>query len=168
GMDNEGFSGRDGRTSIFDYWCVDSIRRWRNEDQFDGKHLTESEKRLREMYRNILTLCNTEQAIVQGGFYDLMYVNQDNWKFNIHKQYAFLRKYKDELLFIIANFDNLSVEVGVNIPSHAFEFLEFPQVESCMATDLLTGKEEEICLLPDKQVHTSVGAWYGKILKVKL
>ncbi|KAA6324539.1 Alpha-amylase 2 [termite gut metagenome] len=36
GMDYEGFSGRDGRTSIFDYWCVDSIRRWRNEDKFDG------------------------------------------------------------------------------------------------------------------------------------
>ncbi|KAA6316888.1 Neopullulanase 2, partial [termite gut metagenome] len=168
GMDNEGCSGRDGRTSIFDYWCVDSIRRWRNENKFDGKHLTESEKRLRDIYRNILTLCNKEQAIVQGGFYDLMYVNQDNWKFNIHKQYAFLRKYKNELLFIIANFDNLSVEVGVNIPAHAFESLKFPQVESCIATDLLTGKEEEICLLPDKQVHTSVGAWYGKILKVKL
>jgi glycosidase len=23
GMDEEGFSGRDGRTTIFDYWCVD-------------------------------------------------------------------------------------------------------------------------------------------------
>lgn len=30
GMDTEGFSGRDGRTTIFDYWSVDSIRRWRN------------------------------------------------------------------------------------------------------------------------------------------
>ena len=27
GMDTEGFSGRDGRTTIFDYWSVDSIRR---------------------------------------------------------------------------------------------------------------------------------------------
>lgn len=28
GMDSEGFSGRDGRTTIFDYWSVDTIRRW--------------------------------------------------------------------------------------------------------------------------------------------
>ena len=27
GMDKEGFSGVDGRTTIFDYWCVDTIRR---------------------------------------------------------------------------------------------------------------------------------------------
>ena len=30
GMDCEGFSGQDGRTTIFDYWSVDTIRRWRN------------------------------------------------------------------------------------------------------------------------------------------
>ena len=30
GMDSEGFSGRDGRTTIFDYWSVDTVRRWRN------------------------------------------------------------------------------------------------------------------------------------------
>lgn len=31
GMDSEGFSGKgwDG-TTIFDYWSIDSIRRWRN------------------------------------------------------------------------------------------------------------------------------------------
>ena len=47
GMDTEGFSGRDGRTTIFDYWSVDSIRRWRNNGKFDDKLLTEEEKKLR-------------------------------------------------------------------------------------------------------------------------
>ncbi|KAA6320519.1 hypothetical protein EZS27_029718, partial [termite gut metagenome] len=166
GMDYEGFSGRDGRTSIFDYWCVDSIRRWRNEDTFDGKELTDNVQRLRSLYQRILLLCNEEQAITQGSFYDLMYVNQYNWKFNRHKQYAFLRKYKNEILLVLANFDELSVEVGINIPAHAFEFLDLPQLEVCTVVDLLTGKEEQITLLPDKTVHTSVGAWNGKILKI--
>ncbi|KAA6340102.1 hypothetical protein EZS27_012021, partial [termite gut metagenome] len=76
------------------------------------------------------------------------------------------RKYKNEILLILANFDELSVEVGINIPAHAFEFLELPQLEVCIATDLLTGKEEQITFLPDKLVHTSAGAWNGKILKV--
>jgi glycosidase len=166
GMDQEGFSGRDGRTSIFDYWCVNSICQWRNENKFDGERLTEGMKRLRDTYQKILVLCNKEPAIAQGSFYDLMYVNQDNWTFNKHKQYAFLRKYKNEVLLILANFDDLSVEVGIHIPSHAFEFLGLPQLESCTATNLLTGKKEQIILSPHKLVHTSIGAWNGKILKV--
>ena len=40
GMDEEGFSGRDGRTTIFDYWTVDSISKWINGGKFDGKKLS--------------------------------------------------------------------------------------------------------------------------------
>mgnify|MGYP005806048995 CR=1 FL=1 len=35
GMDSEGFSGRDGRTTIFDYWSVDTIRSLRPVGKFD-------------------------------------------------------------------------------------------------------------------------------------
>ena len=68
GMDSEGFSGRDGRTTIFDYWSVDTIRRWRNEGKFDGKMLTEEQKHLYAIYQRVLTLCNEEQAISNGVF----------------------------------------------------------------------------------------------------
>ena len=34
GMDEEGFSGLDGRTTIFDYWSPDTLRRWYNEGTF--------------------------------------------------------------------------------------------------------------------------------------
>lgn len=66
GMDSEGFSGRDGRTTIFDYWSVDTIRRWRNGSKFDGKMLTEDQKHLYSIYKRLLTLCNEEKAISQG------------------------------------------------------------------------------------------------------
>ena len=39
GMDSEGFSGVDGRTTIFDYWCVDTLRR----GYFSRKELTKEE-----------------------------------------------------------------------------------------------------------------------------
>lgn len=61
GMDSEGFSGRDGRTTIFDYWSVDTIRRWRNGGKFDGKMLTEDQKHIYSIYQRILTLCNKEK-----------------------------------------------------------------------------------------------------------
>ena len=36
-MDQEGFSGVDGRTSIFDYWSVDTLRRWNNNGEWNDK-----------------------------------------------------------------------------------------------------------------------------------
>ncbi|KAA6308082.1 hypothetical protein EZS27_040242, partial [termite gut metagenome] len=161
GMDHEGFSGRDGRTSIFDYWCVDSIRRWRNADKFDGAELPDNAKRLQSIYQRILLLCNEEQAIAQGSFYDLMYVNQDNWKFNRHKQYAFLRKHENEILLVLANFDDLSVDVGITIPAHAFDALGLPELETCTATDLLTGKEVQHVFFNASQVLPAAGDGIG-------
>ena len=75
GMDEEGFSGRDGRTTIFDYWAVDTVRRWRNKGRFDDKQLTAEECSLRDFYSKVLTLCNEVTALREGDFYDLMYVN---------------------------------------------------------------------------------------------
>ena len=168
GMDAEGFSGRDGRTTIFDYWSVDSIRRWRNNGAFDGKMLTDKQKRLYAVYRKTLNVCGTEKAITHGDFFDLMYANGNGRKFNEHRQYVFLRKYRTDLLFIIVNFDGVNADVAVNIPSHAFDVLQIPQMETCKAVDLLTGKKETISILPYKPTEVSVGGYGGKILKVKL
>ena len=168
GMDSEGFSGRDGRTTIFDYWSVDTIRRWRNGGKFDGKMLTEDQKHIYSIYQRILTLCNKEKAITEGEFFDLMYANANGWRFNEHKQYTFLRKAGKELLFIIVNFDHISVDVAINVPSHAFDFLQIPQMDIYPAVDLLTGKTESISLLPYKATEVSVEGYSGKILKIKL
>ena len=168
GMDSEGFSGRDGRTTIFDYWSVDTIRRWRNGGKFDGKMLTDNQKHLYGIYQRILTLCNEEKAISQGDFFDLMYANINGWRFNEHKQYTFLRKYGRDLLLFVVNFDHISANLAINIPSHAFDFLQIPQMEQYRAVDLLTGKEENISLLPYKATEISVEGYSGKILKIKL
>ena len=68
------------------------------------------------------------QAIAKGVFFDLMYANKNGWRFDEHKQYTFMRKYKNELLFIIVNFDSQLVDIAINIPSHAFDFLQIPPV----------------------------------------
>ena len=167
GMDREGFSGRDGRTTIFDYWSVDTIRRWRNGGKFDGALLSESQKELYDLYRRILNLCNQEKAISQGLFFDLMYANLNGWRFNEHKQYAFFRKHGRELLLIVANFDHIPADLAINIPSHAFSYLELPQIEQCRSINLLNGEEEMISLLPYKATETFVAEYGVKILKVK-
>ena len=165
-MDTEGFSGRDGRTSIFDYWSMDSIRKWRNGGKFDGKKITPEQQYLLDFYRLLLTLSTHEKAISCGQFFDLMYANQNGWKFNEHKQYTFLRKYKNELLLIVVIFDCVAVEVAINLPSHAFDYLQMPQTEGYEATALLTNKKEIISLLPYKATETSLAAHGAKILKI--
>lgn len=168
GMDSEGFSGRDGRTTIFDYWSVDSIRRWSNHGRYNLHLLNDQEKELRHFYQTVLTLCNKEKAISKGEFFDLMYVNSDGWMMNPHRQYVFMRKCDDELLLIITNFDSIPVNVYVNIPQHAFDFWGMRQYLEIKSRDLLTGKSEKIAFCADKPVVTDVPAYGGKILKIKL
>lgn len=167
GMDNEGFSGRDGRTTIFDYWSVSSIRYWRNEGKFNGKMLDENALQLQAFYKTLLNLSKKEKAITEGLFFDLMYVNLKGWRFNEHRQYAFMRKYKKELLIIVVNFDTTPANIALNIPSHAFNYMDIQPNDNYTATDLLTGNTEQVCLNPLRAMETAVEGCNGKILKIK-
>lgn len=136
-LEAEGFSGRDGRTTIFDYWSLATLRRWMNGGKWNLTRLTPKERWLRDRYRTILMLCNSEKAIARGRFFDLMYVNYDNRTLNPHRQYTFLRSCDDETLLIAVNFDSQPCSLRINIPLHAFEHLGIPQGD-CVATELLT------------------------------
>lgn len=85
GMDKEGFSGLDGRTTIFDYWTVQSLYH----GYVNRRKLTDGEKALEKKYSMLLNLANKETAISDGQFFDLMYANQDGNLFNQSKLYAF-------------------------------------------------------------------------------
>ncbi|MCR4993950.1 MAG: alpha-amylase [Bacteroidales bacterium] len=167
GMDDEGFSGRDGRTTIFDYWTVNTISRWRNRGAFDDRKLTPEEVDNRRFYATLLNLCATDSAITKGQFYDLMYVNPSSETFNPHRQYAFLRHYKGRTLLIVANFDDKDVSVDVNIPKHAFEFLGIKGGLKKKATDLLTGTSHILSLDADHPTHIEIPSHSGVILEFK-
>ena len=156
GMDAEGFSGVDGRTTIFDYWCVDTLRR----GYFDRSQLHEDERLLEEAYRMILTLANRERAVSDGECYDLMYVNQHI----AGRQFAFMRKSGDETLLVVANFDDREAVCDINIPRHAFDFLKMAEGER-NATDLLTGKPMRLALGTDTPVNMAIPPSGGVVLK---
>ncbi|MBQ0061062.1 MAG: alpha-amylase family protein [Bacteroidales bacterium] len=168
GMDCEGFSGRDGRTTIFDYWTVDTIRRWRNKGKFDSKSLNDNEKELRNFYSTLLNLCNSEKAISEGSMFDLMYVNYGGWLLNDHRHYAYLRKHEDDLLLIVANFDTSDARIGVRLPEHAFQYLNMAPQKEIDGTDLLTGVTKTYQLLPEKLTNVEVSAHNAVILKFKV
>lgn len=168
GMDAEGFSGLDGRTTIFDYWSLETIRNWRNGGSYNQAKLTESQKELRSAYARILAICAEEKAVSEGLFFDLMYVNYGGWSFNEHRQFAFMRKHANELLLIVANFSPVRAHVAINIPAHAFDYLQLaPKIEYDV-TDLLSGKAEKVSLLPYQPTETEVEGYGGKVLKFLL
>ncbi len=170
GMESEGFSGPDGKTTIFDYWAVKSVQKWMNGGTFDGKKLTKDEKSIYAFYAKLLNTCREEKAIAQGQFFDLMYVNFNNPAFDTNKQYVFLRKIENELLLIVANFAETDVTLGINIPQHAFEYLNIPYEENkkYISVDLLSGKKHEKKLTPNEQFFISIEKYSGVILKFML
>lgn len=165
GMDEEGFSGLDGRTTIFDYWSVSTLRNWKNGGKYDGGKLTEKQKQLRQQYAAILNIAKNEPAITQGSFFDLMYTNEKNRFFNNRNQYAFLRKYKNEVILVVANFTHSEQNVWVNIPEDAFKALDIKDNEAAMLKDLLTGTETISTLTTAWPFKVKLEACSGKVLK---
>lgn len=165
----EGFSGYDGRTTIFDYWSIPTLRRWLNHGTCDGV-LTDSEKSLRSIYRRVLMLCNAEPALRQGSFFDLMYVNYDNPRFNPHSHYAFIRACEDEVIFVAVNFGFTEAQVEINLPSHAFDCLKL-SCGTAVATDLLTGQRSLKVISDEISFATHIpshGAVVWKVLKSQI
>ena len=165
GMDAEGFSGMDGRSTIFDYWGIKSIQAWANHGKFDGAGLDEEQRSLRQFYRNLLRLARTEKAVTQGEMYDLEYAQGEG--FNKHEQYAYIRKYKQQILLIILNFDDRQRDISVRIPQEAFAHLHQPEYAMVQATDLLTGTEYTFPFSAHTPICLTLPAWKGVILKIK-
>ena len=158
GMDAEGFSGLDGRTTIFDYWTVDTLRR----GFFDRRRLKKTEKSLLDSYSTILSLANQEEALREGAFYDLMYVNPQM----AERQFAFMRKKDNQLMLIVVNFDEKAADCQVNIPEHVFEWWQLPEGHF-PATDLLTGEKSIVALSPNHPVGLTVPALGGCVIRIK-
>ena len=135
--DAEGFSGHDGRTTIFDYWSVPTLRRWHQ-----GKP-TANERRLRAMYRKLLNLCNSEKTLAIGSFFDLMYVNQDT--LDTRRHYAFLRHCDGEMTLVVANFSNQALDTSIRIPQHGLDCARMTHGEY-VAVDLFTNHPVSINL----------------------
>ena len=155
GMDREGFSGNDGRTTIFDYWSVDTLCRAAQ------KKLTAEEQQLFDIHKKTLLIARKEKAVSEGTFFDLMYVNG-----HLQRQYAFLRKADNDLLLVVVNFEDHDVDVDINLPAHAFDYLQLKE-STAMATDLLTKEKQSMLLHPDGSVRMNIAARSGRVWKVK-
>ncbi|MBR7028528.1 MAG: alpha-amylase [Bacteroidaceae bacterium] len=161
GMEAEGFSGLDGRTTIFDYWRVNKIcRRSRGLTS-----LSKEERSLYEQYATITRLCSESEIVREGTFFDLMYANFDHPEtFNASRHYAFLRSLPGKgVMLCVANFSSEPHEVEVRIPAHAFDFAQL-QTGTCQAQNPISDEMQSLTLIPDGFVSIKVPAYGGSIL----
>ena len=166
GMDFEGFSGIDGRTSIFDFWSLRSLQAWSNHGQYDGGGLDDEQRSLRAFYQRLLCLKRDNRALSEGKMYDLQYAQGEG--FNRARQFVFLRYVKGDLLLVVVNFDDRRVDLRINIPTDAFVYLGLEACTHARMTDLLNGGESFTQPFTDEQpVCLSLDAWKGAIIKIE-
>ena len=162
GMDEEGFSGRDGRTTIFDWWSVSSVRRLRKLIK-SGEYrsgsvsklvkggLRKEEAEIFARFSEAVRLAASDAAIGKGTTYDLCYCNMSSDGFDKDRHFAFLRDYEDHTLLVAVNFSQYEAHMKLTIPEHAFEWMGIPITESMM---------------PGKVIEVAVPPMDGKVIRL--
>ena len=155
GMDQEGYSGRDGRTTIFDYWTVPSLYR-----AHVSHSLRDDEKALASLYDKVLNIAATEKAVGEGDFFDLMYVCP-----SLQRQYAFARHHGDALAIVLCNFSGEETHVNVHMPQHLFDTWCVGMVKDAPVVELLTGRQLRVNLDARLPLSVTLPPYGGMVLK---
>jgi hypothetical protein len=141
GMDEEGFSGCDGRTTIFDWWSVGSVRRLRkliasgaykstSVSALVKGGLKKEEAEIFLKFSKAVRFAAEDEAVRMGTTYDLCYCNMSSDGFDKNRHFAFLRDHGNHTLLIASNFSGTDAKMKLRIPEHAFEWMEIPQTAS--------------------------------------
>ena len=118
----EGFNDADDRTTMFDFWRVDSHQRWLNYGAFNHELLTGQEKDLDLFYQHLFKFVKDSNAVQMGQFFDLQYVQRENYPSKY--VYSYLRYSHDEQLLFVNNFHSSETfPLEIIIPHLAFELM---------------------------------------------
>ncbi|MGE9268338.1 MAG: alpha-amylase family glycosyl hydrolase [Verrucomicrobiales bacterium] len=134
----EGFSGDDGRSSIFDYGVLPELQKWTNGGRFDGGGLSADQRELRAWYGRLFRLLG-EPAFARGGYYGLNYANRENYAFGRcgtenwsgHWCLAYLRSERradgQQVLVVVNLHPHETMRfLRIDVPQHAREWARLP------------------------------------------
>ena len=96
-----------------------------------------------------------------------MYVNPVSADFNPHRQYAFLRSDGHDAILVVTNFTDQPLYTAVNIPQHAFDYMELKEKDGATIKELLSGQTFKANINPNTPIRITVPAQSGIILKWK-
>ncbi|MEG2779722.1 MAG: alpha-amylase family protein, partial [Bacteroidales bacterium] len=188
GMLQEGFSGIDGRTSIFDYCSAPSTVRFLSSLITPSKtKLLPQENELYKIYTKLFSIAMGEKAIKNGDTYDLEYANLNNSLFNSATQFVFARRTRksitnitapDELIIIAVDFSivynnsgsfssiNNHLQISVNLPKHFFNFWNIISGKQYKCVDLLDNTSYSTILTSDSIFNIKICHYGVGIVKI--
>ena len=141
GMDNEPFSGINGRTSIFDWWTVASLQRLRKWIESPQAGLTTGERAVLERYQALLKLAKSP-VFSNGATFDLCYYQEDG-HFDASRHFAFLRSDGGHTVLVVSNFGE-QADISVRIPAEALDYLKIKAIRTVYT---VTVPERDYCLV---------------------
>lgn len=159
GMEAEGFSGMDGKTTIFDYWSVSTVRSWIESGELPDIGI---------VYKKLINIALTENSISSGLKYDLMYANRDSSEFEYRYIYSFIRKADDSLLLILVNFSHNPQKVTLRVPYEAFTHLKIESGFLESGVDIFSESSERYTLSHEKITEILLNGFGVKIIKFLL
>jgi len=172
GMECEGYSGLDGKTSIFDYCSAPSVARFLNNE------LRSEEQNLFAEYVKLLHIATSEKAISCGDMFDLEYVNcggkdvcAEGGIFNPDRNFVFARRFvssgvPSSLIFIVVDFTQSAKTLNVVLPAHLFDFWNIAEIGAIEAEDLLSGKSMRLALRKDAAISMPLNCYGVGIIKI--
>lgn len=160
GMDEEGLSGKDGRTTIFDWWSIASVRRLRkliasgeyrtlDVQKLQAAGLEGKEAEIFCRFAETVRFAASDEAVSKGTTYDLCYCNMCSEGFDRNRHFVFLRDFEDHTLLVAANFSGKPAKMQIKIPQHAFDWMEIPVTEE---------------MNPDRIIEVEVAPMDGKVI----
>jgi glycosidase len=164
GAGSEGFSGDDGRTTLFDYWGVPEHQKWMNNGRFDGAQLSEEQKQLRQVYAELLTLAQRNAALADGDYADLTLYNIALR--NIPDAVSTYCRFRgEEKLLVVASFSTKTEHIKIEIPPAVATQLQLHPNANYIARDLLSSGLE--LGMQNLVLEADIGPYSAHILKIK-
>ncbi len=141
GRGQEGFDSENGRTSLFDYWTVPSLAKWRNGGSYDGGGLSRDAKKLQVYYRNLLNIAQTD-TFQNGKYYGLNYVNRGRQDFPQDKIFVFARynTNQKQLMIVLGNWLQDSLTIKLSLPENLMLQAGLDPGRSVRIESILIGK----------------------------
>ena len=160
GMDAEGFSGQDGRTTIFDYWGIERWQQFVNHHRYNGALLPEKGRHLLDWYRLLMKVIREYPALQAGNFYDLTWYQNRQDEYNHATVYSFLRYDETDRFLVVANFGGHNEVIRLRMPADVLAAMGLKTTGELAGSDLFTGKAVlagKVEALVDEGVELLVG-----------
>lgn len=109
--------GASTRTTIFDYWGLESIKNWRNGGRYDGAKLATWQTNLQRYYQRLLNV-SADEAVFSGDYQEIHSLNiaAENQQYT-EQQFSFIRYTADEIAVIVVNFADKPLNTALKLPS---------------------------------------------------